>query len=349
MKTLLSTLAGLLFVTCGLAQSDFSSYQKRVLDREQSFESFKASIVSRWGRYEESTIKSRFDYSQDGRTRQQINFSDDTPEDGFVEFAIVDAKNSGEAQKRLLDKLGEALSEQAGEIPILEDQVLLDGRTLQKQLGRKEQQKLKKQVKREEISLGLNRTKTIYIVRLPLAPDHVKRRAEKYRKLIEQYAKEFRVPTSLILAIIHTESWYNPHAKSGAPAYGLMQLVPKSGARDAYRRVFRKDRVVEADYLYDPENNIRLGVAYIRILLDQLNKVENERSRIYLAISGYNTGLGNVSRAFIKSRKLRRAFDPINQMEPGSIYNHLKRRLPYRETRDYLVKVTDRMDTVYRQ
>ena len=143
MKTLLSTLAGLLFVTCGLAQSDFSSYQKRVLDREQSFESFKASIVSRWGRYEESTIKSRFDYSQDGRTRQQINFSDDTPEDGFVEFAIVDVKNSGEAQKRLLDKLGEALSEQAGEIPILEDQVLLDGRTLQKQLGRKEQQKLK--------------------------------------------------------------------------------------------------------------------------------------------------------------------------------------------------------------
>ena len=301
------------------------------------------------GRYEDSTVKSRFDYSQDGRVRQQINFSDETPEDGFVEIAVVDTSSSAEAEKLILEKMREALSERAGKIPLLTDQVQLDGQALGSQVSAQEQRKLRKQVKREKISLGLNRSKTIYKVRLPLAPGHVKRRAEKYRKLIEKNAKEFAVPTSLILAIIHTESWYNPHAKSGAPAYGLMQLVPKSGARDAYRRVFRKDRVVEADYLYDPENNIRLGVAYIRILLDQLNKVENERSRIYLAISGYNTGLGNVSRAFIKSRKLRRAFDPINQMEPGSIYNHLKRRLPYRETRDYLVKVTDRMDTVYRQ
>lgn len=349
MKALLLTLAGLLFALGGFAQSDFSSYQRRVLDREQSFEGFKASIVSRWGRYEESTVKSRFDYSQDGRVRQQINFSDDGPEAGFVELAVVDAKNSNEAEKLLLDKLRDTLSEQAGAIPLLEGQVQLEGRTLQKQLGGKEQQQLKKQVKRTEIPLGLNRTKTIYVVRLPLAPDHVKRRAKKYRKLIERYAKEFRVPTPLILAVIHTESWYNPHAKSGAPAYGLMQLVPKSGARDAYRRVFRKDRVVVADYLYDPENNIRLGVAYLRILLDQLNKVENEQSRVYLAISGYNTGLGNVSRAFIKSRKLQRAFKPINQMDPDSIYNHLKRRLPYRETRAYLVKVTERMNTVYRQ
>ena len=39
-------------------------------------------------------------------------------------------------------------------------------------------------------------------------------------------------------------------AKSSV-AYGLMQLVPKSDARDAYLKVFKRDKIVRPTYLYD--------------------------------------------------------------------------------------------------
>ena len=69
-----------------------------------------------------------------------------------------------------------------------------------------------------------------------------------------------------------------------------MQLVPKSGARDAYLKVFKRDKIVRPTYLYDPENNI-FGVAYLSILNQTFKPVKNEKSRIYLTISAYNTGV----------------------------------------------------------
>ena len=52
----------------------------------------------------------------------------------------------------------------------------------------------------------------------------------------------------VVFAVIHTESYYNPKARSGAPAYGLMQLVPTSGGRAAYRYVYKKDQVLPPSY-----------------------------------------------------------------------------------------------------
>lgn len=45
-----------------------------------------------------------------------------------------------------------------------------------------------------------------------------------------------------------------------------MQRVPTSGARDAYQYVYKKDKVVNDVYLYNPDNNVHLGTAFLRRL-----------------------------------------------------------------------------------
>jgi membrane-bound lytic murein transglycosylase C len=74
------------------------------------------------------------------------------------------------------------------------------------------------------------------------------------------------------------------------------------------------------------------------VLFDkQLDTVANRISREYCVISAYNTGPGNVLRAFNADRVA--AVNAINSLEPPGVYEHLRTKLPYAETRQYLVKV----------
>ena len=88
----------------------------------------------------------------------------------------------------------------------------------------------------------------------------VKRLSSKIlQKPVRRHSNKFKIPTNLIFAVIETESAFNPRAISPIPAYGLMQLVPKSGGVDAYEFVFGEKRIVEMEYLFVPEQNIQLG------------------------------------------------------------------------------------------
>ena len=59
-----------------------------------------------------------------------------------------------------------------------------------------------------------------------------------------------------------------------------MQLVPTSGGREAYRRAKGEDVAPTRDYLFDPQNNVELGTAYLNVLMfNQLDEVANEVSR----------------------------------------------------------------------
>ena len=163
--------------------------------------------------------------------------------------------------------------------------------------------------------------------------------AEKYRATVERYARQYQLSPSLVFAIMRTESNFNPFDVSSAPAYGLMQLVPTSGGREAYRKAKGRDEAPSREYLFDPENNIELGTAYLNVLTySQLDFVTNTTSREYCVISGYNTGPGNVLRTFNKDRVA--AINAINGLEPPAVYERLRQQLPYEETRHYLVKVT---------
>jgi membrane-bound lytic murein transglycosylase C len=142
---------------------------------------------------------------------------------------------------------------------------------------------------------------------------------------------------------MHSESSFNPMARSHIPAFGLMQIVPRSAGVDTYQFLYGEKKLLSADYLYNPQNNIKIGSTYLHILYYRyLRHIKDSQSRLYCAIAAYNTGAGNVAKSFIGNYNIAKASEKINAMSSQEVYTHLLRNLPYNETRKYLQKVNDR-------
>jgi soluble lytic murein transglycosylase-like protein len=105
---------------------------------------------------------------------------------------------------------------------------------------------------------------------------HTPLRLDAYRNEIAQAAMDFGVDASLLRAVIHAESAFNPLAVSIKGAQGLMQLMPGTasdlGVSDAF----------------DVVQNIRGGARYLAQLLADFNGDEE------LATAAYNAGPGAV-------------------------------------------------------
>jgi len=196
--------------------------------------------------------------------------------------------------------------------------------------------------------------RVIISTQFSLVPDHIRVRAQKFSESVHNHAYEHNIPAPLIFAIIETESSFNPRAKSPAPAFGLMQLVPETGARDAYKFIYSKDKVVKEKYLYDPDNNIQLGTAYLHLLYyKRFRKIKNPEARTLATIAAYNAGPDSVIRSFTgKYTKRnyasryswrRHAYNKINKLSADELYIHFRAHLPAKETRDYLKKVRNRI------
>lgn len=167
------------------------------------------------------------------------------------------------------------------------------------------------------------------------------RRARKYSDAVTRFAAEMDIPRSLAFAIMYTESSFNPVAVSPIPAYGLMQVVPGSAGRDVTKLHFGKERLLSPDYLFTADKNIEVGIGYLNILDKRyLRKITDPLSRKYCTIAAYNTGAGNVAKAFTGKLNISRASKIINEMSPDEVYNTLRTMLPYEETRKYIKKVT---------
>ena len=120
----------------------------------------------------------------------------------------------------------------------------------------------------------------------------VNRRAEEFEPLIAASAAAHNVRPDLVRAVIQAESAFNPAARSIKGAMGLMQLMPATAQE------------LGVDDPYDPAQNIRAGVAYLKNLLRQYSDDEE------LALAAYNAGPSAVDR-----------YDGVP---------------PYRETRQYI-------------
>ena len=99
-----------------------------------------------------------------------------------------------------------------------------------------------------------------------------------FEPIISSCSREFGVDSSLVKAVIHAESGYNPNAVSPKGAQGLMQLMPKTA-----------QGLKVADSL-NPSDNIRGGVRYLKFLLDTFKGNES------LALAAYNAGMGSVAK-----------------------------------------------------
>lgn len=75
----------------------------------------------------------------------------------------------------------------------------------------------------------------IWSVTMQLVPNHLDKRAHKYLPLVRKASERYGIEESLILAIMQTESSFNPYAVSRSDALGLMQVVQHSAGRDVFK------------------------------------------------------------------------------------------------------------------
>ena len=104
------------------------------------------------------------------------------------------------------------------------------------------------------------------------------RRAAQHERVIQAHSAQHRIDPALIKAVIAVESCFDTKAVSRAGARGLMQLMPGTAAELGVRNVF------------NPEENIRGGVTYLRKMLERFGQ------NIRLALAAYNAGPSNVDR-----------------------------------------------------
>lgn len=188
--------------------------------------------------------------------------------------------------------------------------------------------------------------KKIVSYNLLLPANSLQKRAAQYQAIVDKESKRWLIDSALIMAIIHSESSFKSNAKSYIPAYGLMQVVPTSAGHDVNKYIHKIDAPMEVSDLYVPLVNVETGSAYLNILNNRyLKAIINEQSRMYCMIAAYNTGAGNVARAFNKDRStnINKASIVINSMSSQQVYDHLLKNLPYDETKNYLKKVNNRI------
>jgi soluble lytic murein transglycosylase-like protein len=121
-------------------------------------------------------------------------------------------------------------------------------------------------------------------------------RSRMYDDLIAEHARLNGVRTDLVRAVMQVESAFNPSARSPKGAMGLMQLMPETA------------RLYGVSNPYNPAENVRAGVKYIRALLDRYEGNEE------LALAAYNAG-------------------------PGAVDKHGQNVPPYKETRNYVAQI----------
>ncbi len=306
---------------------------------------FKGDIRKKWGKRERKVpSKTRFvKYLRNYDSRVLIDFNKgkmtvETLKENNLEPVTVTALLTPEDPRNI--EIYSAKEMKEGGTPFLLGEVVDNrGKTV---TNRKQAQHFARYLKQHQHQTRQIKVKgvrkTLHYLNIPLVRNHQSVRANHYSRLMKKYAWKYRVNPQLVYAITKVESNFNPYAVSPTGAYGLMQLIPTTGGRDAFRKVYGYDAIPSPRFLFQPEKNIALGTAYIAILQQNyLRKITNPVSREYCSIAAYNAGAGTILRHFNKRKSV--AFKLINRMKPAAVYYALHKKLNRSETRRYISKV----------
>ena len=103
---------------------------------------------------------------------------------------------------------------------------------------------------------------------------------------LRSYSAENGLDPYLVASLIRQESEFNPQAISHSNAYGLMQLLPKTGKGEAKKTGLSH---YSTDKLLDPTINIELGTHYFRSMVDEFG------GQVEYALAAYNAGADRVA------------------------------------------------------
>lgn len=322
------------------SQVSSEDYERYVEYEQAEYEAYRQQITARWGKknFSADEAKRIVEYSEDLQSRTDVNL-----ETGEVKVEVL--ASLGESLDVVSRKLKAAVKECVELKLDVDDYGLSEDASVQEVIER-----ILETVKKEsEIVETDEGEKQIVRLNVQLAENHISTRAAEFKDIIHTNSQRFSIDEPLIYAVIEQESAFNPRARSSAPAYGLMQLVPRSGGREAFRHVHGRDLIPLPLYLYLPENNVELGTGYLHKLMTvTFAGVKNEDSRMLCAIAAYNTGPGNVSKAITGNTSVSKAIPLINAMTYEKLYDRLRKKLPYAETRDYIQSVISKREKYIR-
>jgi len=329
---------------------EYEQYKKAY---EYAFKMFKKDLKIHWPEKTPIiTSKHKFvEYSKDLKKRKIVNYQEQNI------ILEVHAKTKKQAKKdfeKMFDDLLKEDVKKAYKNDILEYKVIKklnvkpkkvksNQKIISDMINKNQIKKLKNQIKTKNIKKVKYKKDVIFTLNIKLPSRAFLNKAKAFKKNVYKNSKTQKIPSELIYAIIHSESSFNPMARSYVPAFGLMQIVPRTAGRDTYKYLYKKDKLLSASYLYNSSNNIKIGSAYLHIIYySYLRNIKNPTSRLFCTIASYNTGAGNVSRAFIGNTNINKAAKIINKMSSKQVYKKLLRSLPHDETKHYLRNVYKR-------
>ena len=339
-------------------QEQNAAFSKFHNQQDSLFIQYKDEIERQWNEFKESTQKEWVSYSEDFSSRSQVNF-----ETGEVQVDAVVPSDEANAEQKAVKLVKEQLESIVKEkdetnAPILEDQLqdpVTKKVTLTPKNIEKLAEKIVKKAKKTKVKGADNKTRVKYSISLSMVPNHIQKRAAKYKPYIEKKCQHFKVKPSVVLAIVHTESFFNPKAYNRhGNAYGMMQIVPKYAGLTMNNVLYKKNSKPTSDDLFNPEKNLEMGIGYIRWLADnKWKEVTNTTNQYYCIICSYNGGVGSVYKAMmgkmrgIKQAEMDEMRRKLSTMNSDKLYQKLRKDIPWEETRKYIKLVKERIDDIY--
>lgn len=326
-----------------------SSFQQSKQTQRDNFDAAKAQYLASFNRVKQELAK-KWDnpslsnqttwvaYSHNQTVKRSVNFAT-----GEVSIEILGVQGQTRSVDAIVSAEIEQLANQSIQDALAKDLVLAElgakpSKRNDKVLPQLNLANLKQSAQRQ--ILQQRDGGQVTVIKMKISSQELANKSQAYWPEVNKVADKWSLNPHLIMAIVHTESHFNPVAQSHIPAYGLMQIVPATAGLDVATRYLKTKQLFSPKILFTPQFNLDIGAAYLNILQQSyLKQVVNRQSKEYLSIAAYNGGIGSVAKHFTGSTSLTALAEKVNRLSAEQVYQSLVDDFPFEETRHYLRKV----------